>query len=154
MRRRQVDVTATTPAPAAAVYRLLADGSTWPRWAAVDSLELEQPGDPPPEGVGAIRVLHRGRTTGRDRITGLVPDRQLAYESLSGLPVRDYSGVIELSEADGATTIHWRSSFFPKMWGTGRLLERGITRFLQQCATGLAAYSADEQAARLPDARD
>ena len=144
MRRRHIDVSATTPAPAPAVYRLLADGSTWPRWSPMDSVELERPGDPPPEGVGAIRVNRRGRTTGRDRITELVPDRRLAYESLSGLPIREYTGVVELDEADGATTIRWRSSFFPKVPGTGWVLECGITRFLQQCADGLAAYAGDE----------
>jgi uncharacterized protein YndB with AHSA1/START domain len=139
MKHRRIDLTATTAAPRAAVYRLVADGSTWSRWAAIDSLELERPGDPPPEGVGAIRVLRRGRTTGRDRIVELVPDRRLRYESLSGLPTRDYVGTVELDDAPGGgTTIHWRSSFLPKLPGTGALLERGIRRFLQECADGLA----------------
>jgi uncharacterized protein YndB with AHSA1/START domain len=143
MRRREIDLTARTTAPRAAVYRLVVDGSTWTSWAAIDSLELERPGDPPPEGVGAIRVLRRGRTTGRDLLVELVPDRRLRYESLSGLPTRDYVGTVELEDAPGGgTTIHWRSSFFPKIPGTGAALERGIRRFLQDCAEGLARYAA------------
>jgi uncharacterized protein YndB with AHSA1/START domain len=144
MRRRHVDLTATTTAPRPAVYRLVTDGSTWSRWAAIDSLELNRPGDPPPEGVGAIRVLRRGRTTGRDLIVELVSDRRLRYESLSGLPPRDYVGTVELEDApDGGTTIHWRSSFAPKIPGTGAILERGIRGFLRECANGLARYAAE-----------
>jgi hypothetical protein len=143
MRSRHIDLTVPTAAPRAAVYRLVADGSTWGRWAAVDSVELERPGDPPPEGVGAIRVLRRGRTTGRDLLVELVPDRRLRYRSLSGLPTRDYEGVVELEDAPGGgTTIHWRSSFLPKYPGTGALLERGIRKFLLECAQGLAGYAA------------
>jgi hypothetical protein len=144
MRQRHVSVTAPTRAPAAAVYRLLADGPSWPEWAGIDRLELEAPGSPPPEGVGAIRVLHRGRTTGRDEILELVPDRRLAYRTLSGVPVRDYVGEVDLTvESDGSTTIHWHSKFFPKVPGTGWLVERGIRRFLQGCARGLAEHAAE-----------
>lgn len=143
MRERHVHVAATTSAPPQAVFGLLADGSTWPVWAPIDGLELERPGDPPPEGVGAIRVLHRGRTTGRDEILELVPARRFRYRSLSGLPVRDYVGEVELEPtADGGTSIRWHSSFVPKVPGTGALLERGITRFLDGCARGLATHAA------------
>jgi hypothetical protein len=143
MRRRHINVITRTPAPAATVYRLLADGSRWPRWSPIESFELEQSGDPPPEGVGAIRVLRLGRTTGRDQILELVPNQSLEYTTLSGVPVRDYVGRVDLERApDGSTTIHWHSSFFPKARGTGWIVERGLRRFLQQCAQGLAGYAA------------
>ena len=93
MRRRHIEVTAETPAPAEVVYGLLADGSSWPAWSPIESVEIERPGDAPPEGVGAIRVNRRGRTTGRDQILELVPNRRLKYATLSGLlPIRDYLG--------------------------------------------------------------
>jgi hypothetical protein len=143
MRRHHVSVTARTSAPRSAVYRLLADGTSWPQWSPIDRVELERPGEPPPEGVGAIRVLHRGRTTGRDEILELAPDRRFAYATLSGVPVREYVGEVDLeTDADGSTIIHWHSSFTPKIWGTGWLLDRGLSRFLGACARGLADYSA------------
>jgi hypothetical protein len=142
MRVRHVSVTAQTAASAEAVYALLIDGSTWPVWSPIDSFELEQPGEPPPEGVGAIRVFRRGRTTGRDRILDRVPNRRLKYASLSGVPVRDYVGEIDLESAqEGWTTILWHSSFLPKVFGTGWLVERGIRRFLEQCTHGLAEHA-------------
>ena len=139
---RHVSIAISTPAGADSVYGLLADGSSWPRWSPIESFELEQPGNPPPEGVGAIRVFRRGRTTGRDQILELIPSRRLAYASLSGLPVRDYVGEVDLEPTPGGgTTIHWHSSFSPRTPGTGWILEHGIRRFLQRTARGLAAYA-------------
>src|SRR5436190_184301 len=140
MKRRDVKVTVRTEASPETVYGLLVDGSTWTRWSPVDSVELEGVGSPPPEGVGAVRVLRRGRTTGRDEILELVPGRRFKYASRSSLPVRDYVGDVTLEGApDGGTVIDWHSSFFPTSPpGTGWLVQLGIRRFLGQCARGLA----------------
>ncbi len=142
MRRRHIEVSATSVAPPSAVYALLTVGATWPDWSPIESFELERPGDAAPEGVGAIRVFRRGRTTGRDQVLELVPDRRLRYASRSGLPVRDYVGEVELEPVPGGTHIRWHSSFFPAARGTGWLVERGIRRFLRGCVRGLAEYAA------------
>jgi hypothetical protein len=142
MKRHNVHVTATTPAAPAVVYGLLTDGSTWPAWSTIESVEIEREGTPAPEGVGAIRVNKRGRTTGRDEILELVPDRRFKYAGLSGLPTRDYVGEVELAPTpDGGTSIHWRSSFFAKAPVPGWVMARGIHKFLSECVTGLAAYA-------------
>ena len=124
------------------MFKLLIDGNTWPRWSPIEAFELERPGDPPPEGVGAIRVFRRGRTTGRDEIVEVVPARRLSYRSLSGLPVRDYRAHVDLEPDGDGTAIRWEASFAPKLPGTGRLLERGLRRFICECAAGLAAHAA------------
>ena len=142
MRRRRIEVSATSVASPGAVYALLTDGSTWPRWSPIESFELERPGDGAPEGVGAIRVFRRGRTTGRDEVLELVPDRRLRYASLSGLPVRDYVGEVALEPVPGGTLIRWHSSFVPAVRGAGWLVELGIRRFLTGCVRGLAGYAA------------
>src|SRR5690349_14495555 len=116
-RHRTIDITVRSAATADAIYALLADGPTWPDWSPIDGFELERAGDPPPEGVGAIRRFRRGRTTGRDEITELVAGRRLGYTALSGLPVVDYHAQVDV-EPDGAgATIHWHSSFLPKYPG-------------------------------------
>lgn len=143
MRLRRTDTRAITPASPQTVYGLLTDGRTWPSWSPIDSFELEQAGDLAPEGIGAIRVFRQGRTTGRDQILELIPNRRIQYASLSGLPVRNYVGAVDLAPAPGrGTTIHWYSSFYPSTPGTGWLVELGLRRFLQQCAQGLAEYAA------------
>jgi Polyketide cyclase / dehydrase and lipid transport len=147
--RRHVNVSAVTPASAEVVYELLADHSTWPAWSSIESVELEHAGDPPPEGVGAIRVNKRGRVTGRDQILELVPGKRFKYAALSGLPVRDYIGEVDLSPApDGGTAVSWHSSFSPKMPGTGWMLQRGIRQFLDECVAGLAEYAAESSNAK------
>jgi hypothetical protein len=142
MRRREIEVTAHSDAGPDAVFALLADGTTWPAWSPIASFELERPGDPPPEGPGAIRVFRRGRTVGRDQIVEVVPGRRLGYVSLSGLPVRDYRAHVDLAAAKGGTDVRWQASFLPKVPGTGWLLERGLRRFLCECAAGVAAHAA------------
>jgi uncharacterized protein YndB with AHSA1/START domain len=136
-----IDVSAQSQASAESVFSLLADGATWPLWSPIESFELERQGDPPPEGVGAIRVFRRGRTTGRDQIVEVVPGRRLSYVSLSGPPVRDYRAEIDLEPTQEGTVIRWRATFSPKIVGTGWLLERGLGRFLDQCVHGLAEYA-------------
>jgi Polyketide cyclase / dehydrase and lipid transport len=145
MRRRRIEVSATSVAPPSAVYALLIEGTTWTDWSPIESFELERPGEGAPEGVGAIRVFRRGRTTGRDQVLELVPDRRLRYASLSGLPVRDYVGEVELEPVPGGTHIRWQSSFFPAVRGTGWFVERGIRRFLAGCVRGLAEYAASHR---------
>jgi hypothetical protein len=141
-KRREIDVTATSTASAEAVYALLAEGTTWPTWSPIESYELEAGSGPTPDGVGEIRIHRRGRTTGRDQIVELVPGRRFAYRSLSGLPVRDYFGQVDIEPTATGSSIRWRSSFVPKIPGTGKLMQAGIRRFLDQCVHGLARYAA------------
>jgi uncharacterized protein YndB with AHSA1/START domain len=149
MRRMQeIDIRVDTEGTPDDVYALLTDGSTWPSWCSIESVTLEREGTSAREGVGAIRVNKRGRVTGRDEILELVPNRRLKYAALSGLPVRDYVGQVDIEPTPSGAAIHWRASFRPAIPGTGALMRRGIRRFLSECATGLARYAATRGAAR------
>ena len=141
MKRRMIDITVNTTANPESVFDLVATGSTWPQWTSMDSVEIERP----PEGVGAIRVNRRGRVAGRDEIIEMERPRRFAYRSLSGVPVRDYVGEIDIQSAPDGASIRWRASFFPKVPGMGAILERGIRRFLTECAEGLAARAAETE---------
>jgi hypothetical protein len=112
----------------------------------MDSVEVERPGTPPPDGVGSIRINRKGRTIGRDEIIELAANERFVYRSLSGVPVRDYVGEVTLEPtANGGTKIRWQSSFFPKKKGTGWLLQRGLTKFLRDCVQGLAAAASNQE---------
>ncbi|UJA20913.1 SRPBCC family protein [Thermoleophilia bacterium SCSIO 60948] len=148
-KRREIRVEARSTAPRGALYGLLVDSSSWPAWSPIESVELEREGDPPPDGVGAIRRNTRGRVVGRDEITELVDGERFAYRSLSGLPVRDYRAAVELSDVEGGTLIVWSAGFEPKLPGSGPLLVRGLRGFLGECAEGLAGALAGDSATRL-----
>src|SRR2546430_1033075 len=105
---QRIDVTARSAADAQTIYRLLADGRTWPTWSPIGSFT---PGDPAevPEKVGDIRLFRTGRTLSRERIVELVPGRRISYELLAGLPLRGYRADVDLTPEAGGTVIHWRS---------------------------------------------
>ena len=141
-KQQHVEGTAWSAAPPAVVYALLVDGETWPSWSGHDEFELVTPGEGDGDGLGAVRILRRGRTRSREQIVELVPDRRLGYVLLSGLPLRDYRADIDLTPERGGTAIRWHADFSARL-GTGWIYRLALDRFLGQTAAGLAARAAE-----------
>ena len=139
MAQQVIDETVTTQADPTSVYALLADGSTWPEWSPLGSFELISPGEGAPEGLGAIRLFTTGRHKSRERVVTCEPGKVFAYELEAGLPLRDYRAVITLTPGGGRTTINWRSTFHPKVPGTGWIYRRELGKFIRRTVEGLAA---------------
>jgi len=59
MQQIEIGVEAFSHAEADDVFRLLRDGSTWPRWSLFDAFELEREGVGDRLGVGAVRAPAR-----------------------------------------------------------------------------------------------
>jgi uncharacterized protein YndB with AHSA1/START domain len=138
-------VTAHSDAPPEKVFALVADGAGWSSWAGPfifwSGWEVE--GDPAPGGVGAIRLLGLKRVHTRERIEEYDPPHRLSYSILSGVPVKDYLAVVELTPEDGGTRIIWRGTFEPKVPGTGAatriFLRTTIADFTRRLAKAAAA---------------
>lgn len=130
---QRVDVTVRSAAGPSDVFALLRDGASWPSWTSLDSYEAE----------GEVRVFRRGRVRSRERVVeaDVVPDRRFAYELLSGLPLRDYRGFVDLEPDGTGTRVHWHSSFRPKVPGTGWLYRIALQRLITEFAGGLATVS-------------
>jgi uncharacterized protein YndB with AHSA1/START domain len=148
MGKNTVDVRTTSTAAPEAIMALLTDGASWPKWSGHDSFELVEPapeGAPGGrEGLGAVRVFHRGRVASKERVVELIPGRKLSYELLSGLPLSNYHADVELTPLpDGGTEIHWSSSFNPERRGTGWFYAMVLTTFIKRAATNLAARAAE-----------
>jgi uncharacterized protein YndB with AHSA1/START domain len=138
----EIDVRTHAHADPDTVYRLLADGTTWPTWSPMDSFELESEGDTGGESLNAVRVFRTGRSTSRERLVELVPGRRLSYALLSGLPLVGYRADVDLTPADGGTDIRWHSTFKPKFFGTGWIYRFALRTFIKRCAAGLATHAA------------
>jgi Polyketide cyclase / dehydrase and lipid transport len=142
MGKQMIEATAHSSAPPPAVWDVIADVPGWSRWGAWRSSELEREGEPPPGGLGAVKVLtseDRRPVVSREEVTVFDPPSRFGYELLSGLPLRDYNATITLSEAgDGGTDIAWRSQFDPKYPLTGGLFRRALGKFIQDAAQRLA----------------
>lgn len=139
MARKHVEATVWAGAPAPVVYGLLADGASWPTWSGHDSFELVERGQGDGDGVGAVRILRRGRVRSREQVVELVPDQRLGYTLLSGLPLRDYRAAVDLAPERGGTRIRWTADFSPAVPGTGWLYRLALDRFLARVVRGLAA---------------
>lgn len=144
MARQVVDASARCDAAPEAVWRLAADSATYPDWGTWDERSLEREGEPPPEGVGAIRLLTTGRVVVREQIVVFDPPRRVAYRLLEGLPLRDYQAEITLEPAeDGGTTIRWRAEFAAKLPGTGGLFRRRLQKLFEELVERLASAASD-----------
>jgi hypothetical protein len=143
MSRRVIfSVRAQTPAAPDVVYRLLADGASWPGWSPLGSFRLEREGPGGGESVGAIRVFTTAGLRNREELLELRPAERLSYTSLSGLPIRAHRADVELTGRDGGTAISWREEFVPWLPGSGPVLRWLLRWFVQRCADGLAAGAA------------
>jgi hypothetical protein len=147
MREQVIDHTVTSEAEPAAVFGLLADGSTWPEWSPIGSFELIEPGDGSPEGLGAVRLFKTGWVKSRERVVERSPDRVFSYVLESGMPLRGYRAVIDLAPTASGTSIHWRSTFRAKVPGTGWLYRWQLGNFIGRTVEGLASAASRSRAA-------
>jgi hypothetical protein len=139
---QSISVHARTAAPADAVYALLRDGASWPKWSPLGSFELVRAGEGEPEGLGAIRLFKTNGVRSYEKIVALEPGRRFGYALEHGLPLRDYVAYVDLSPRDGGTDIHWHSTFSPKIPGTGWFYRWFLGAFIKRVAAGLARATA------------
>jgi uncharacterized protein YndB with AHSA1/START domain len=140
------EVTARSSAPPERVFELLADATSWPRWAGpvIAQGSWEREGDPAPGGIGAIRKLGRWPMFGREQVVVSDPPSHHAYTMLSGNPVSNYRADVALTPDGGGTLITWSATFEPRIPGTGRLLERVYRALIGSFAHRLARYAEQE----------
>ena len=83
-------------APPEVVFDVLTDHRRYPEITALRKAELEREGEPAPNGLGAVRVLTVAGPPMREEVIAYEPPFRFAYKILSGLPVRDHVGTVEL----------------------------------------------------------
>ena len=140
--KHKVDASARSSAPPERVWELLGDTSTYPDWGTWDATEIERHGEPPPDGLGAIRKLTTGRYVVREEITAFEPPRLFGYHLIDGLPMRNYDATVELTPDGDGTLIRWRSEFDSKIPGTGALIRRRMQGLFEEVARLLADAAA------------
>jgi hypothetical protein len=150
--RNLVEATVRSAAPRDVVWAVLADGRSWHEWGDWQTTELEREGDPPPDGVGAVRRNVRRPLTVREQVELWEPPVRFGYTLLSGLPMRDYHSVVTLTEAGAAgdcTNIHWQSRFDARV----RALDGAMRAFVQATLKDVAGKVAREAEQRAKIAR-
>ena len=135
-------------APRERVWALVADGASWSEWARFTKSSLEKEGDPPPDGVGAIRNFGTGFSKSREEVVEFQPPSRFAYRLLKGLPLDDYLAVVTLDEDRGGTKITWHSTFTKsRIPGTTGFYRWFLSRFITDLIKCLAKAAEADQAA-------
>lgn len=144
---QSISVRGRTSAPADAVYALLRDGASWPKWSPLGSFELVREGEGEPEGLGAVRLFRTRGVRSYEKVVALEPGRRFGYALDHGLPLRGYVAHVDLSPAGGGTEIHWHSTFTAKIPGTGRFFRWFLGSFIERVVAGLVAATSGDRAA-------
>ncbi len=102
---------------------------------------LLREGDPPPDGVGALRRFAVGPGGSKEEVVVWDPPRHLGYVAVHGLPVRHYRADVHLDDDGTGTIVTWRCSVEPLVPGTGAALRFGLQRMVQGFARRVCRYA-------------
>lgn len=88
-------------------WEVLADHVGMSSWGPGIKVELTKAGTEHPNGVGAVRRITAPGPVPAivEEITAFEPETFLAYRALSGVPLKDYRGEVELADRDGKTWV-------------------------------------------------
>ena len=130
-------LTRTTTAPIETVFDSLTNhrGIADYVWAVRRST-LDREGVPAPNGVGAIRRIEAVGPTIVEEIIDYQRPTRYAYKMLSGAPVRDHVGTVELREAGAGTEVSWHLRSTPKIAGLDWLLSPVLKRVIGELLKG------------------
>ncbi|MGE5407431.1 MAG: SRPBCC family protein [Syntrophothermus sp.] len=138
-------------APPGTVFEVLTDHGRYAEFTPVRRSELERQGDPPPNGVGAIRALTSVGPPLREEVLTFEPPTRFSYRLLSGAPLRDHVGTVELEAEGTGTRMVYAVRTFPNVPLVGPLLVAVVRRAVAGLAGGIASES--ERRAAPADAR-
>ena len=135
-----IHVTRTIPAPPEAVFDRLADHANYDRFRGVHGSRLLREGEPPPDGLGAVREIKVRPLTFHEEITAFERPTRFDYLIVKlNVPFKHHGGSIRLTPDGDGTHVDWRSSYEVPTPLVGRLQEvvwkgllvRGFRRVLE-----------------------
>ncbi len=135
------ELVARIPASAEQVFGVLTDHRGLADWSGAREVVLRQDGDPPPNGLGAIRVIRGAGLAIEEEVTAFDPPKRMSYRISAGLPIRDHQGEIRVAPLEGASEVRWTVCFRPLVPGTGPLLRYLLRRGLADVLARLARYA-------------
>jgi uncharacterized protein YndB with AHSA1/START domain len=128
-------------APAEIVFEVLTDHRRYSELTPLRRSELEREGEPAPNGVGAIRKLTAVGPPMREEVIAYEAPRRFSYTVLSGLPVRDHVGTVELAESDDGTKMVYAVRSQPTIPVVGGVAIAVIKQAIKGLIDGVATES-------------
>lgn len=128
-------------APAETVFEVLTDHRRYSELTPLRKSELEREGNPTPNGVGAIRKLTAVGPALREEVIAYEVPSRFSYTLLSGLPVRDHVGTVELTPKGGGTKMVYAVRTHPTVPIVGAVVVAAVKQGVKGLVDGVAAES-------------
>lgn len=129
-------------APPEIVFDVLTDHRRYTEITPLRRAELEREGEPAPNGLGAIRVLSAlPGPPMREEVIAYEHPSRFSYKILSGLPVRDHVGTVELSPKDGGTEITYALKTTPTIPLAGPIFMAILKKAIRDLIAGVSKES-------------
>ncbi|MGC1851910.1 MAG: SRPBCC family protein [Solirubrobacterales bacterium] len=134
-------------APPETVFGVLTDHRSYADITPVRKSRLEREGEPAPNGVGSIRVLSTVGPPLREETIVYEEPSRFSYKLLSGAPLRDHVGTVELTPQDGGTKVTYAVRTTPTVPLVGAAVVAVARLGVKQLVDGIAAESERRSAA-------
>ncbi len=121
------------------VFEVLTDHRRYSELTPMRKSELEREGEPAPNGVGAIRVLHTVGPALREEVLVYEPPSRFSYKLLSGAPVRDHVGTVQLVPSAQGTTVTYAVRTIPTLPLVGGVVVAFTKQAIKQLLNGISA---------------
>jgi uncharacterized protein YndB with AHSA1/START domain len=134
-------------APPETVFAVLTDHRRYAEITPLRKAELEREGEPVPDGVGAIRKLSAVGPPLREEVLAYEAPTRFSYKLLSGLPVRDHVGTVELSPSGDGTRVVYAVRTHPTVPVVGAAIVGVVKIGVKQLLEGIVRESERRAAA-------
>jgi uncharacterized protein YndB with AHSA1/START domain len=128
-------------APPEVVFDVLTDHRGYAEITPLRGSELERQGEPAPNGVGAIRVLRSLGPPLREEVVAYDRPRRFSYTVLSGAPMRDHMGTVQLTPDGDGTKVVYALRLIPTVPLFGGVVVLVIKQAVKQLLDGITAES-------------
>ena len=126
-------------APPETVFDVVVDHRRYAEFTPLRKAELEREGDSAPNGAGAIRKLSALGPPLREEVLTYEPPTRFSYKLLSGLPVRDHVGTVELTSVGAGTRMTYAVRTMPTVPVVGAAVVAAVKLGVKQLVDGVAA---------------
>lgn len=123
------------------VFEVLTDHRRYSKITPLRKSVLEREGEPAPNGVGSIRVLSAVGPALREETIVYEEPNRFSYTLLSGLPVRDHVGTVELRPAGEGTAVTYAVRTTPTLPVVGGVVVAVVKQGVKALLDGVAKES-------------
>jgi uncharacterized protein YndB with AHSA1/START domain len=134
-------------APAETVFEVLTDHRRYSELTPLRKSEIEREGEPAPNGLGAIRKLTAVGPPLREEVIAYQPDERFSYKLISGLPVRDHVGTVELTPDGNGTRMVYAVRTQPTLPVVGAIVVAAVKQGVKGLVDGVVKESERRAAA-------